>query len=190
MAIKPWQSCATSPHAMLKAELRSVIRDRKRQFTKQQLGQMSLAVVEKLLAHPRIIASHTILLYCSLPDEVDTRTVLERLCHKRVLLPKVTGDTTMELRLYTGPQDLEKGAFGIMEPTGTLFHDYESIDVAVVPGMAFDVQGHRLGRGRGYYDRLLAQMPNIYKIGVCFGFQLLETIPSEDTDISMDEVIC
>ena len=55
--------------------------------------------------------------------------------------------------------------------------------------MAFDHQGHRLGRGKGYYDRFLSQHPNIYKIGVCFDFQKRETIPAEDHDVRMEEII-
>ena len=63
------------------------------------------------------------------------------------------------------------------------------LSIAIVPAMAFDKQGHRLGRGKGYYDRFLSRIPNIYKIGVCFPFQMLESIPSESTDVVMDEVI-
>lgn len=77
-----------------------------------------------------------------------------------------------------------------MEPTGELFTDYDLIDVAIVPGMAFDREGHRLGRGKGYYDRFLAQLPHIYKIGICFPFQLVDKVPADVHDILMDEVIC
>jgi 5-formyltetrahydrofolate cyclo-ligase len=78
-----------------------------------------------------------------------------------------------------------------MEPTGELFpvESYHEIDLAVIPGVAFDRLGARLGRGKGYYDRLLSQMPNAYKIGICFPFQLLERLPSEPHDVLMNEVI-
>ena len=77
-----------------------------------------------------------------------------------------------------------------MEPTGRSFTDYASIDLAVIPGMAFDTSGNRLGRGKGYYDRFLSLLPPyIYKIGVCFGFQMFDSIPSDTTDIRMNEVI-
>lgn len=75
-------------------------------------------------------------------------------CEKQILLPVVTGDD-LELRVYTGPGDLATGAYGIEEPTGALFTDYDAIDFIVVPGVAFDRNGNRLGRGKGYYDRLL-----------------------------------
>ena len=97
------------------------------------------------------------MLYCSLPDEVYTMDMIHRLHGegKKIVLPKVISDCEMELREYDGDADLEVGSFGIMEPCGKLFTDYEDIDVAVIPGMAFDKDGNRLGRGKGYYDRFL-----------------------------------
>ncbi len=177
------------PSPSLKGELRREVRARKRALTAQQLEAMSVGVVERLRCNPHFASARTVLLYHSLSDEVCTHRLLDSLKGKTVLLPKVTGDSTMELRLYTSPCDLATGAFGIEEPVGAAFADYGAIDVAVVPGMAFDAQGHRLGRGRGYYDRLLARMPGVYKIGLCFGFQLLDKVPSEATDVVMDEVV-
>ena len=81
-------------------------------------------------------------------------------------------------------------------PTATIMaydlarQGYQAIDLAIVPGMAFDPQGHRLGRGRGYYDRFLPLIPQAYKIGLCFPFQLVGNVPTEPTDIAMDEVVC
>ena len=175
---------------MLKQELRQAIRERKRQHTGDELAELSLAAVSKLMAHPRYLAAHTVMLYCSLPDEVSTERLLDCSGGKTVVLPRVTGPATMELCLYDGPVSLSAGAFGIMEPTGQAFTAYQEIDLAVVPGMAFDAQGNRLGRGRGYYDRLLPLLPRAYKIGLCFPFQLIGNVPTQPTDIAMDEVIC
>jgi 5-formyltetrahydrofolate cyclo-ligase len=80
------------------------------------------------------------------------------------------------------------GAYGILEPTGPLFTDYDSIDLAVVPGVAFTRDGVRLGRGKGYYDRLLPRIKSP-KVGICFPFQILESIPTEPFDVKMDEVV-
>ena len=129
------------------------------------------------------------LLYHSLPDEVDTHAFIRRWsARKRILLPVVKGDD-LELRLYTGDDRLTEGAFHIDEPTGTAFTDYAAIDLAVIPGVAFDRRGNRLGRGKGYYDRLLPRIPTAYKLGLCFPFQLLDQIPAEAHDIPMDEVL-
>ena len=84
---------------------------------------------------------------------------------------------------------MERGAFGILEPTGEVFSDYDNVDAAIIPGMAFDGHGNRLGRGKGYYDRLLPRLTKAYKIGVCFPFQYFDEIPSEEHDVVMDCVV-
>jgi 5-formyltetrahydrofolate cyclo-ligase len=76
----------------------------------------------------------------------------------------------MELREYGGPDDLRKGCYGIMEPTGNTFTNLETIDVAVIPGMSFDSNGNRLGRGKGYYDRFLKKIPNMFTNRYMFRF--------------------
>ncbi len=178
---------------MDKNKLRKIIRQEKRQFSKTQLEELSLPVLQRLHAHPAVRNAHHILLYYSLDDEVCTHGFIDQLVAegKHVYLPRVTGATDMELREYTGKEDLCEGAFHIMEPTGTLLPEerYDEIETGVIPGMAFDSTGHRLGRGKGYYDRLLAKMPHIYKIGVCFDFQKAESIPTEATDIMMDAMV-
>lgn len=136
------------------------------------------------------MAAHTVLLYHSLPDEVDTHDFIRRWAgQKRILLPVVKGED-LELRPYTGDNCLAEGAFHIDEPTGPAFTDYVAIDLAIIPGVAFDRQGNRLGRGKGYYDRLLPRLENTYKIGLCFPCQLVDRIPAEAHDVKMDEVLC
>lgn len=142
-----------------------------------------------LEAHPAFGAARTVLLYHSLKDEVDTHAFIRKWGgSKLLLLPVVVGDD-LELRRYTGPDDLAVGAYGIEEPVGEAFTDYASIDLVVVPGVAFDRNGNRLGRGRGYYDRLLPRIPAARKLGLCFPYQLLDEVPSEPLDVRMDEVL-
>ncbi len=177
---------------MEKAELRKWIRLRKQQYTVAELEAMSATVVGKILEHQRVTDAKTVMLYYALPDEVDTHRLADELVKlgKTVLLPKIIGDGQLEVRVYTGRQDLaQEPAFHIMEPVGELYHTYDDIDVALVPGMGFDDEGNRLGRGKGYYDRLLADMPHTYKIGVCFGFQKVKRVPTSEWDVKMDEVI-
>lgn len=129
------------------------------------------------------------LLYHSLPDEPDTHAFIRQWAgRKRILLPVVVGDD-LELRVYAGDDSLRTGAFHIAEPAGEAFTDYAAIDLAVIPGVAFDRRGNRLGRGKGYYDRLLPRL-TAYKIGVCFPFQRVESLPAEAHDVRMDEIIC
>lgn len=173
---------------MHKDELRKYISQQKRQFTPQQLAQLSFPVLDRL--RPLLCEAKVILAYYSLPDEVDTHTLIHELVAegKTVLLPKVLDDTTMELRQYAGPQDLSEGAYHIMEPMGAPFKDFSQIDVALIPGLAFDPQGHRLGRGKGYYDRFLTAFKG-KTIGVCFDFQKVAEVPVDTHDVAVDRVV-
>ena len=171
------------------------MRDAKKQH-QAQLAKMSEEVVGRLVSRLSSLTSDlspltTVLAYWPLPDEVDIRPLIDQLVAegKTVVLPKVTGDETMELRRYASRADLQEGAFHIMEPVGDAFEAYDQIGFALVPGMAFDAACHRLGRGKGYYDRFLSAHPDIYKIGVCFPFQRVAEVPSEAHDVIMDEVI-
>ena len=172
---------------MTKSELRKSIKAEKQRYGENALLQMSGRVVSLLEHHPDFIKASTVLLYYSLPDEVATHDLLLKYAdQKTILLPVVDGDN-LQLRVYR-PETMQTGAFGILEPEGEAFTRYFDIDLAVIPGMAFDKEGHRLGRGRGYYDRLLPLIP-CKKIGLCFPFQYKDEIPAEPHDIRMDEVI-
>lgn len=174
---------------MTKHELRQQIRRQKQLHA----GDDSVVIIERLKQHPKLSSAHTILLYSALPDEVQTQSLINELVlqGKTILLPKVIDNTNMELRQYTGTNDLSTGAYGIMEPSGKRFTDYAAIDVAIIPGMAFDSKGHRLGRGKGYYDRFLSQLtPKTIKIGLCFPWQRVDYVPTDENDVSMDYVIC
>lgn len=132
----------------------------------------------------------TILLYHSLPDEIDTHTLIPTLLSigKTVLLPTIVDDD-LELHQYIDEIALSQSStFGIQESTGPLFTDYSKIDLAIIPGMAFTPTGNRLGRGKGYYDRLLPHL-QCPLIGLAFPFQIVDYIPCEEHDISMTEVI-
>lgn len=147
----------------------------------------STSLLDKLVEHPLFRQAQTVLLYYSLSDEVQTHEFVERISRdKRVILPVVTGDE-LELRAYTGTSDLRKGSFGINEPTGESVTDFTSIEVAIIPGVGFDKQGNRLGRGKGYYDRLIPKLQS-YNIGICFSFQVIPEVPVEPFDRPMDEV--
>ena len=173
-----------------KKELRKHIASLKTQLCTSTMRKLQSAkILAALEAHPAFRAANTILLYHSLGDEVDTHTFIKKWSsEKRILLPVVVGDD-LELRIYTGPDDMTTGSYGIEEPTGEVFTDYAAIDFIAVPGVAFDRKGNRLGRGKGYYDRLLPRIPSACKGGICFPFQLVEEVPAESFDIRMDIII-
>ena len=176
---------------MTKKEIRELIRERKRQHTTEQLQSYSQSIKGALLE--RITKEEncqTILLYHSLPDEVNTHDLIRILYAQgyTILLPTVVG-CNLTLHVYEGEDTMNIGlAYGIQESLGKLFTEYSHIDLAIIPGMAFTQQGDRLGRGKGYYDRLLPQL-TCPLIGIAFPFQLVPTILTESHDIQMTEII-
>jgi len=176
---------------MLKSDLRLLVRQRKRQFTQHQLCELSLPIIDRV--RNLLSDAKTVVAYYSLEDEVDTHGLIDELLAegKTVFLPKVVSDYEMVLCKYTGTESLQKGAFGIMEPIGDEMTIGTNIDVVLVPGMAFDEKGHRLGRGKGYYDRFLSTLPEPHPhlIGVCFDFQKVDSVPTEACDIPVDLVV-
>lgn len=175
-------------NAIEKEQIRRALAEKKQLFTREELGEYSAKLWLSLESHPLFRRASTILLYHSLPDEVCTHPFIEKWSkRKRIILPVVKGDD-LELREYTGNNHLREGRFHIAEPDGAAIEDEQDIDLAFIPGVSFDCMGHRLGRGKGYYDRLLSRL-DVYKIGVCFSFQISDRpLPTEPHDVCMDEV--
>jgi len=172
-----------------KKELRSQVKHLKQQMTESIRLKKSSQIMSLLEKNADFQKAKTILIYWSMPDEVHTHDLVDKWYKtKTILLPCVQRDV-LKLKQFTGIQSLKPGELkGILEPTGPEFPGTEPIDLIVVPGVAFDIKNYRLGRGRGFYDRLLLNSHS-KKIGICFDFQLFESIPIEAHDISMDEVI-
>ncbi|KWW31259.1 MAG: 5-formyltetrahydrofolate cyclo-ligase [bacterium P3] len=175
---------------MDKTTLRREIRAAKKAVPFHEKAQRSEAIMQQVAALPRFADARVVLLYWSMDDEVQTHRFVERWRHeKTILLPCVDGDR-LRLRVYEGLDRMIAGEqFGIGEPVGDEFTDYDRIDLVIVPGVAFDQSGNRMGRGRGFYDRLLQCTPRAYKIGVAFSFQMRDAIPVEPHDIAMDLVV-
>ena len=170
-----------------KKRLRKQIKEEKNRQSKERLLTISSALLKQIEEHPRFIAARTILMYHSLGDEVQTHAFVEKWhTSKKILLPIVQGDILI-LRHYKGKDSMQVGAFGIEEPIGEEFTNYDEIELGIIPGIAFDRQGNRLGRGKGYYDKLLPLLHS-YNMGICYRFQALEEIPAEPFDRSMNEV--
>lgn len=127
------------------------------------------------------------MLFHSLPDEPNTLPILHKWHNtKQLWLPAIVGDE-LEVRPYNSPIELTVGAYGISEPT-TSAHALPQEAVVIVPAVAFDRSGNRLGRGKGYYDRFLADN-GVIKIGVALDFQLYNQLPTLPHDIAMDIVV-
>ncbi len=111
--------------------------------------------------------------------------------HGKVLgLPRVEGSQISFYKISSLVNDLEKGYSGILEPKEILSKaNYDSIELALIPGLAFDRLGSRLGYGKGFYDRYLREYPDIIKVGLAFKEQVLEKVPIEEQDEKMDYII-
>lgn len=170
-----------------KAVLRREVKAIKQSYSAESLEDMSLEIEMYFSLQDQWDAAHTVLLYSALPDEVNTDYLLlsAREEGKTVLLPRVDGER-LTLHVYD-PDVMAPGAFGVMEPQGPEFPSsrYGEIELALVPGMAFDRRGHRLGRGKGYYDRLLPQLPAARVVGLCFPFQVVASVPAEAHDAAV-----
>lgn len=178
---------------MTKQELRNSVRKKLRECPEDERSRQSEAICEWLLGHPRVMKADTVVAYWCLTDEPDIRNAIDALHKqgKRVLLPCVTNDTEMVLRQYDGTDSMRSGAFGILEPVGEEA-DIDSLrnssSVILVPGVAFDNNGNRMGRGKGYYDRFLQNASRPYAIGICFDIQIVGEVPSYEHDIPVDEL--
>ncbi|MCH5239538.1 MAG: 5-formyltetrahydrofolate cyclo-ligase [Muribaculaceae bacterium] len=144
-------------------------------------------VFERLEQTAAFMMAERIMMYHSLPDELSTHDFLRKWKgRKSFYLPRVNG-VDLEVLPYEESR-LELGSFHIEEPTGKDVIDPEAIELVVVPGVAYDRKGRRLGRGKGFYDRFL-QHTKATKIGIGYEFQLVDEIPAEPHDVTMDMVV-
>jgi 5-formyltetrahydrofolate cyclo-ligase len=146
------------------------------------------AVEGWLAAHP---GARTIAVFRALPGEVDLTEITARHGDRRWVYPRVAGDELVFHVVADAAADLKPGTMGILEPAPDLPSvEVGGIDAFFCPGLAFDARGGRLGRGRGFYDRLLARArPGALKIGVCFPAQLVPDTYAQAHDIAMDGIL-
>jgi 5-formyltetrahydrofolate cyclo-ligase len=166
-------------------------REELRRIASLNHGVDSRAVVEKLaLELERYPDARIVAAYMALPGEVDLRGLFGGV-HKTWVFPRVRGEELIFYRVKNIDDDMQIGAFGIMEPRDGLEEvAVEEVDVFLCPGLGFDRKGGRMGRGKGFYDRILKQSkPAAVKMGVCFPFQIVDDIVMEEYDVRMDGVV-
>lgn len=170
-----------------KQEIREEMKKLRRQLGKNEVMEKSGAVCGAFLRSDFFLNSRTICVYMSAFNEVDTSAVLKACAFfgKKILLPVTEGDEIYVCR-YAG--ETSEGAFGIREPRKKIREDKHSAEVFIVPALAFDRRGARVGFGKGFYDRLLEGTKAV-KIGFLYDFQLVDYINSKEHDINMDYLI-
>lgn len=172
---------------MDKERIRIRIKAQKGLLSDQEKAQAADSAFEMLERHAAFMMAENILMYHSLPDELSTHRFIEKWCgRKHFYLPRVNG-VNLEILPYDR-SSLRYGAFHIEEPQGDDTADISDIELVIVPGVAYDRKGNRVGRGKGYYDRLL-ESTSATKIGVAYDFQLVDAIEAEPHDVKVDFII-
>ena len=175
---------------MDKKALRAAIRTRKRAMTEQQIDEKSTALGKLFAETEQYKAAKTIYGYLPYNQEVRTVPMLQKALAdgKKVAVPKVYGDE-MRFILLEDLSRVEKGYSNIPEPIddGPVAEDETAL--VLMPGLAFDPQGHRIGYGGGFYDKFLAAEPNHPTLALCYEFQMLTRLDTEEHDIPVDTVL-
>ena len=169
-----------------KQRMRELLIQKRRMLSAEERTAQSELILSQLEKMTVFREAKTVLLYYPKNNEVDVLPLFKRYKRDKVLLLPVTHRNGMTANPYEGNDKMHRGKVGIPEPTTPPFEG--NIDIIIVPAVAFDKQGNRLGRGKGYYDKLLPLLSSSYNIGICYQFQALESIPTEEFDRPMDEV--
>ncbi len=174
-----------------KSELRLLARETATMLLSsvENIHEKSQRAIEEIRSLDVYQEARTILTYSPLADEIDISELIRLDPDKQWVLPRPLGDGIMLLLEFDNFDELVDGKYGLKVPLGTnhLVHKSE-IDLVLVPGLMFDKRAYRLGRGAGYYDRLLSDM-RAKSVGVCLSELLLEILPKEEYDIAVDFVV-
>ena len=175
---------------MDKTQLRKMIREKKRAMTQEQIQQASEKLCRQFLQTEQYRAAKTIYGYLPYNQEVRTVPLLEQALAdgKTVAVPKVYGDQMRFICLKDLTQ-VEKGYAGIPEPIADEPVADDKTALVLMPGLAFDPQGHRIGYGGGFYDKFLAEEPDHPTVALCYEFQMLPRLETDSYDIPVDAVL-
>ena len=181
------------PSAAAKRAARVLARAARASVSRGSRCDHSAAVAVALLALPELATARTVLAYAALPAELDPAPAVAALRKRgaRIAYPRIESPGVLDIHLVDHELELVAGPFGLAQPSEHAPRlAREAIDAVIVPGVAFDDCGRRLGYGGGYYDRLLVPLrPDCIFIGVAFDEQLLPQIPAEPHDVRVDIVV-
>ncbi|MBN2788719.1 MAG: 5-formyltetrahydrofolate cyclo-ligase [Candidatus Delongbacteria bacterium] len=174
-----------------KKALRKLIRKLKKELTPELRKIKSDSIMNKIEDDVHFQNAETVFICWAMDDEVDTRDLIIRWSDRKIfILPSIDGDDLI-LKRFTGINCLKNGdLYDIPEPSGEPFEDISGIELAIIPGVAFDKNNNRMGRGKAYYDKILLQMKNkTFLLGICYDFQFIDSVPVETHDMLMDKVV-
>ena len=178
---------------MSKAAIRNEVRDRLRALAPDERAEHDGRILERVMALPAFQRSQRVFCYLPLPHEVNTRPLVEALLevHGTAYVP-VTDPDERALRVaeLTSMAELAEGAFGVPEPRGPRVVDPTTIDLWIVPGVAFDARGYRVGHGGGYFDAFFGAHPtDALKVALAYARQMVDEVPASDHDVPVDLVV-
>lgn len=181
---------------MDKSAIRRLMLERLKNQPDAERYRKSGIITGRLACSAQFKKSRAIMFYVSLLEEVNTLALLKAVLEegRTVTVPFVDSKnkTLLPVQIKNPDTDLMPGSYGILEPKQNLVNrfDVHQLDLVLVPGLAFDRTGRRLGRGKGYYDRFLKSLSEHTRtIGLAFDFQMLETIPADERDMTVHEVM-
>ncbi len=176
-----------------KARLRASCLARRAVLTTVKRRQMSATIAKHVCAMPAFRDSQTVMLYMALPQEVQTAAILAASLYqgKRITVPVVKPHGLVAVELPAGQLQFQPGPFGILEPAvSTATISPQDINCVIVPGIAFDRRGARLGFGKGYYDRFLCRLPaTTHVCGLAFSLQIVQHVPDMPHDVRMQSLV-
>ena len=170
-----------------KQRIRELLIQKRRMLAAEERSSLSESILSQLEKMTVFREAKTVLLYYPKNNEVDILPLFKRYKRDKTLLLPVTHRDRMTAHPYEGNDKMHRGKFGIPEPTTPEFQG--KIDVIIVPAVAFDRAGNRLGRGGGYYDRFLKKQPHATLIGVGYDFQLVDEVPVRKHDQKVHRII-
>ena len=176
---------------MNKKEMRAIIRAQKRAMTESQIVSASARLGEKFRESALYKNAQTIYGYLPYNQEVRTVPMLEQAIRdgKRVAVPKCYGEEMRFIYIHDFETEVAPGYANIPEPIADGPVADDTTALVLMPGLAFDPQGHRIGYGGGFYDRFLSAEPNHPTLALCYGFQMVDHLETEEFDIPVDQVL-
>ncbi len=185
----------SDPHdiADAKARARAFAREARCALDPATCSAAAAALAQNLLTLPELVGVSVVLAYGATPEEIDPGPAVRVLRDRgaAIAYPRIEAPGVLGLHLIEDEADLERGPYGLTQPAANALRlAREAVDAVIVPGVAFDLAGARLGYGGGYYDRLLPTLrPGCARVGVAYDEQVLERIPAQDHDVLVDVLV-
>ncbi len=172
-----------------KRDIRKRVLDKRNFITREEWEENSHRIFKKVVAHPFFLDADSIYCYLDYRNEVGTKEMIEYawMMGKKVAVPRISGDR-MTFHYIESFEDTSLGYGGIMEPKEIKSAEEKSV-LVILPGVAFDRAKHRIGYGKGFYDRYLAANPSYHTLALAFELQMTEHIPADEYDICPEQII-